>query len=265
MNAKDIMHNGYTSVDTSETISHLLGKCRSSRHFYAVITDAKGNYVGMADKHQCLSLNKDATKTKVKHVLTKGPTLKAGTDIKEMARLFLTTEMHGLPVVEKKKVIGIVYLIDVINALSDSVKGTVDDVNTKELIVVKAQESIGTVVNWFKKKGIGRLPVVDAKNNLVGICTVEDVLYRTYALPHQRATQRMTERSGGSALNQTSIAQLPASNLINSIVWTVSKGESLKNALTLMQEHDVNSLVIAEKEKPVGVITAKDILRHTLR
>ena len=266
MNVDEIMHKEYCTISTDDTLSQLLGKCKTSKHFYAVIVDSKGQYVGMADKKKCLSLNIDASKMKAKHVATKAPILSPNDTVEDATNLFLTTEFHALPVLKGKKVVGMVTLLDVLDQLKTKAKGIkVDELSSKALVLIHEEDSIGTVVNWCKKKGIGRFPVVDGRNRLTGICTIEDVLYTVHLSPHTRGSRRLTESRSGGPLKESSVAELSASNLASSYLWTVAPKDTLTKAIDTMQEHNIGSIIVAEQDKPVGMITAKDILRVLMR
>ena len=55
------------------------------------------------------------------------------------------------------------------------------------------------------------------------------------------------------------------SEIMTSKVVTVDISERVEEALRLMVRYDVGSVVIMDKEKPVGIITERDITRAALR
>jgi len=55
------------------------------------------------------------------------------------------------------------------------------------------------------------------------------------------------------------------SDIMTSKVVTVDISERVEEALRLMVRYDVGSVVVMDKEKPVGIITERDITRAALR
>jgi len=55
------------------------------------------------------------------------------------------------------------------------------------------------------------------------------------------------------------------SEIMTSKVVTVDISERVEEALRLMVRYDVGSVVVMDKEKPVGIITERDITRAALR
>ena len=55
------------------------------------------------------------------------------------------------------------------------------------------------------------------------------------------------------------------SEIMTSKVVTVDISERVEEALRLMVRYDVGSVVVVDKEKPVGIITERDITRAALR
>jgi len=49
---------------------------------------------------------------------------------------------------------------------------------------------------------------------------------------------------------------------MNSSVFTVDEYESARHALKLMDKHNVGSIVVTSKGKPVGIITERDVVRR---
>lgn len=87
----------------------------------------------------------------------------------------------SIVVVEERKPMGIVtdrdILLRVINRGLDSKGTSVDDVMTKEIVTLREDMGLFEALQQVKGKGIRRFPIVDAKGNLQGIMTLDDILY----------------------------------------------------------------------------------------
>lgn len=261
MLVKDLLKRQYCSVSEQDTISTLLGKCRRSKHFYAVILDKKG-YKGMADKKKLLSLNIDASKTKASKVLVRAPLLDPNDTIENAARKFFTSGLHALAVGVGKEVKGVVRATDVLVALRSSFRGMkANQVSSNNLLVLEEHEPISKVTSWFKQKGIGRVPIVDDKGRLIGICTAEDILYKYHLFPTRRGGKLRGKSKGSPAEEMLGKGKLPVGNLSSLQVITVKPTDSVTKAVDLFAQYGISSVVVATGNKPVGIIAIKDLLR----
>ncbi|MDY6968857.1 MAG: CBS domain-containing protein [Spirochaetota bacterium] len=95
---------------------------------------------------------------------------------KEMMRI---KKISGIPIVdEEKKVIGIISIEDIINALEDSIiNDPIKLLMTKNVKTIHLDDPLTHVVELFENFKFGRFPVVDNNNVLNGIITIEDILH----------------------------------------------------------------------------------------
>ncbi|MGC8649232.1 MAG: IMP dehydrogenase [Candidatus Micrarchaeia archaeon] len=80
--------------------------------------------------------------------------------------------ISGLPVVENKKLIGIITNRDV---RDEEPSKSIEDVMTRELITATESITEEEAVSIMKKNKIEKLPVVDGENNFKGLITYKDV------------------------------------------------------------------------------------------
>ncbi|HBU00748.1 MAG TPA: serine/threonine protein kinase [Thermotoga naphthophila] len=96
--------------------------------------------------------------------------------VKEIMRI---KRISGVPVVDdKKQVVGIVSLEDIIKALEGGyIKDSVEKRMTKNVVCLKETDTLQDAVKIFEKYGYGRFPVVNDEEKLVGIVTKHDIIY----------------------------------------------------------------------------------------
>ncbi len=96
----------------------------------------------------------------------------------ELKELMREHHISGLPVVEDGKLAGIVSIEDLIHALEEGkLASPVRDFMTSgELIVARANEPVMEAVRRFEVTKIGRMPVLDTQDKLVGILTRGDII-----------------------------------------------------------------------------------------
>ncbi|MFI3257568.1 MAG: CBS domain-containing protein [Spirochaetales bacterium] len=107
------------------------------------------------------------------NVITAPPTM----SMRDVQLIMKEKRITGVPVTMNKKLAGIVSMDDIVNAFD---KGTIDEPcenhMTRNTIVLQENMPISFAVSYFNKYKFGRFPVLNSKNNLVGIVTTSDVI-----------------------------------------------------------------------------------------
>ena len=104
-----------------------------------------------------------------------------GTPIKEAVKFMEEKNIGSVIVVGGGKPVGIAtdrdILLRVVNKGLDPEKSSVDEVMTKEIVTLKEGMGLFEALEQVKGKGIRRFPIVDARGNLKGIMTLDDIIY----------------------------------------------------------------------------------------
>jgi len=121
---------------------------------------------------------------KVRDVMTPNPkVVTADASVLEVARIMRDQDTGVVPVVDGRKVIGLVTDRDiVVRALAegkDCKTIRVSDVMSKGVRTVKEDASVDEVLNLMAKDEIRRLPVVNSNGELSGIVSMGDVARKT--------------------------------------------------------------------------------------
>ena len=121
-----------------------------------------------------------AYEIKIQEVMTREmKTVVATTKIAEVLDLFRAGRISGAPVMDEGKLVGVISIEDLINALRDSgrseLSANVADYMTTDVITIYAFDPIVEALKLFAKTRLGRLPVVDESEQLVGILTKGDI------------------------------------------------------------------------------------------
>jgi len=94
----------------------------------------------------------------------------------EALNLMQHHRISGAPVIMNGEVVGIISTEDLIRALRDGrIDRKVSDYMSKNLITAKATDKVVEALRIFAKKNVGRLPILDENNKLVGLLTKGDI------------------------------------------------------------------------------------------
>jgi CBS domain-containing protein len=109
-----------------------------------------------------------------------------------IANLMLKHNIGALPVVdEKKKVIGIITDRDIIRAIFRSAKACavntcfineikVYEAMTTEVYTINIDEDAANALNLMREKKVGRLPIIDHEERLMGIISFNSISRKMY-------------------------------------------------------------------------------------
>jgi len=176
------------------------------------------------------------------------------------AVLMKNRNFRHLPILaDSGKILGILSVQDIIDSLNLTLQGSTsaDDVRksleipverimTGQPIAVEPGDGLKEVIKKFSFYNVGALPVVSITGVVEGIITLRDLVNLM--------------GMSSSPLN------VPVSEIMSSNVTTVDPGSSLTEAVQLMSERRVRRLPVVTKQNVLmGVLTNKDVLRHTVR
>ncbi|MFH1127419.1 MAG: CBS domain-containing protein [archaeon] len=145
----------------------------------------------------------------VSEIMTKNvAVIDAEATIQKASMLLRKRNIHGLVVVKGKEVIGMLTDKDIISKVvaenKSPLKVKVKEVMSPKIIVAKPTDSIDEATRVMFANNVARLPVVDDKNNLVGIITVRDML-RVYPGVNEILTEELEIAEPASVPERTRI------------------------------------------------------------
>lgn len=137
-------------------------------------------------------------------VMTANPTTVSETDsVRDAARIMAREDTGVVPVVDGRKVVGMVTDRDIVVRLvadgRDPAEARVKDYMTRSVKSVKEDTSVADVLSVMSKAQIRRVPVVNSSDELVGIVSMRDI-----------STETDQDRNVGKAVEQISAG--PANN-----------------------------------------------------
>lgn len=273
--AQDLLRKDYVSVDIKDTISELIGAMKKAKEHCALVFDGK-KYLGTVAKRFLLSSRIDPSAMKVGNITKKRsksktefyvPELAPDTDIKEICKLMAGSDSHVLPVMEKGKVIGIVQAIDVVHEIAREYVKTACQEFSPALITASMDDGIDIAIRILSRESIDHLPIVDKDNAVIGMVAMSDLLDNPnfWGVSAQKISQAASHQQGKHTGyghgEKTKMANLPIRNLLSRKQLCCTSPETkVPDAVALMEEEGVCSIILVKNKKAVGIFTMKDLL-----
>lgn len=254
MLVKDVMSTNVLSLSPDDTINKFISLMEKHRiHEVPIVSDKKllgmVHYKSVADKGII-----DPTSAKLDSVMVKPPLLSPDDSLEKAAELIFKTALRAVPVVENDKLLGIISVHDVVEALSKNkeFRQTTAEAIMSIAEVIKEQEDIGKARVLLREKNISRLPVVDDEGKLKGIVTTFDLLKAI------KPRERMNWYS--MAAEKLTTMNIPVSTVMNKSPVVIDKNTSLTEIASLMRQNRISGVVVATESGPIGVVTIRDLL-----
>ena len=116
----------------------------------------------------------------IREVMTSDPVCVSERDsIREVARIMAREDTGVVPVVDGKKVIGMITDRDIVVRLvaegKDPVNAHVNEAMTKNVRAVKENDTVNDVLNVMSGSQVRRVPVINDRNEIVGIVSMKDI------------------------------------------------------------------------------------------
>lgn len=124
----------------------------------------------------------------VSHLMTRNPfSVQRGQPISEVRRILAEHAIHHVPVVDGKRLVGLVSSLDLVKLAWGSTDGrgfdaivdhtkTLADVMSADPVCLRASQTIREAAEALADGNFHGLPVVDAEGDLVGIVTSTDLI-----------------------------------------------------------------------------------------
>ncbi len=133
----------------------------------------------------------------------------------------------------------------------------VSETMTTNVKTAKADTPVRTLANIMCLNKISGLPVIDNKNNIIGIVSEKDILKRMLPdmsdLTEARPNFEEMERNYADTLN------LKAEDIMTKVVSSVSSNMPIMKAASLMCLKNIRRIPVVNDRKLVGIISIGDV------
>lgn len=235
-----------------DTIAEVADKIVATEHRRLPVVAKKGDVVGVLTKSDILGafLRREDFEESVSEIMNRELILcDAGESVKYVLQKFKMSRRGGFPVVERKKLIGMISERDFVTLVVGRVTGVhVDSAMTRKPMVAQSGISILDCLKTMVNTHYRRLPVVTQPSDgeLVGIVTSSDLL-------------KYIHESGYSfdALDE------PLEKIVIKNVYTVQPHDDVSHAADIMVSKHVGGLLVVSGQNILeGISTERDILEQ---
>jgi len=192
------------------------------------------------------------------------------TGIREIARIFVKNTISSVPVFDGDAVTGIVTKSDLmkselVNSLTRTVADMMEDVAT-----VSRYHSLDHVIDVMSERN-DKVVVINNNESIAGIITETNLAFfdnrqKIAGVVERGVTVRRRKQprgiTGGGMLF---LAPVIAQDIMTSPVITTSPDTPVNRAVSTMNRHQINSLVVVEKRDIAGIIKRDDIIREVAK
>lgn len=240
--------NEYLVVDANETLSKVILKLKKDKQ---VIVFDKEKYLGIVTRKNILKEGINLPEEKVLNLVFKPPTIYENTSDLDIAKYFIETGAHFLPVLndkDKNKVECAIYRTDFLkDVVLSALKGIkVSDIANINVKTISREDNLAKALALFQEYGISKLVVYD-NVKVYGVLTLSTIL--------------------GQFMHETQITKSKLqSTLVKEImkddIYTIEKNEELYKAINLFVDKNSSSIIVLENNDLYGIITKTDILER---
>lgn len=246
-------------VSPEDTLSSALAKLSSS-HDAAFVFDKNNKYLGVINPYHTLIKTSYPGNAKVSHCIFHAPRIYLYYPYAKIAKLMDESKVHYLPVFDKDDNFqGIISARRLFSQLLPTQLFNVaigDILQTKKggVITINLNDTISNALHLFKTARVSKLIVVDNNNKLAGILSYYDII-SFLMTPKEKI--HLGSRDGDKVHFQTQKVK----NFMKSYVLTLNMDDMASEALSLILEMKIGSVVIVDEErKPIGILTTRDFM-----
>lgn len=141
----------------------------------------------------------------------------------------------------------------------------ISDIMNKNLVVINKETGLDEIIQIMKTNKIGKLPVIDANGEVLGVVTRDDILVREEKLPMQPmiAFWEVLISLPTSKEFQDKIKKMSsykAGDLFSNNYYIATSNDNLEDVITEMLDNKYEYTLIIENKKLVGIVTKSDLI-----
>lgn len=252
ISVESIMSADFPTVSVDDRIADALAVMKQSNYQDVPVVDGS-EFVGMVSYSSILRKKSVTLDAKVRNLVRNLPTVSKDMEITKVAEMMVSSNCRQLPILNGKKVVGVIErnrLIDIARDIKALKEIRVWEIMSNPVESVKANDLMDDALELMIREDYRTIPVVNEVNNVTGIVGMREIIDNNWK--KENKTIGDLEKSARSQITVESIATTSA----KTIAWDADVAE----AVDIMVENRFSTLPVLEGKDLVGIITEYDIL-----
>jgi CBS domain-containing protein/ribosome-associated translation inhibitor RaiA len=249
---REVAETDCPTIPNSANVSKLISLLNTSESDEAIVTN--GFPPKIVTIRDILKVT-HPDKTSVSNIASSPPNITPDTRVYDASRQMVQNRVRILPVTENESVVGVVRQTKILEKMADC-KDIGDcaseNLMVENLITVQPDFSIGVIRSIMLKNGISHTPIVDRDGKLKGIITAKDLVSQ-FIKPSESETVGELKGENIRILDM-------GTRIIESSPLQVTRRTRILDVIHEMLTLKKGYCLVVEKNKPIGIITPRDIL-----
>ncbi len=252
ISVEEILITEFPTVGSEDRVADALAKMRQSGFQEIPIVD-DGIYSGMISYGSILKRRNLVIDTKVKNMVRNLPTVTMDTELTKIAEHMVANNCRQLPVLNGKKVIGLVSrrgLIGIaarMKALNDI---KVWEIMTSPVDFVRQDAILHEAIEIMRRLDIRTIPVMDHADKIVGIVGMKEIIDNFWK----------DDVKNFGDFDKSNKAEITIESVCTTSVQTINWDSTIGEASSLMISHRFSTLPVVDEDETVGILTEYDII-----
>ncbi len=252
ISVEKIMSTDFPTIDSESTIANALSVMKDSKYQDLPVVD-NGVYVGVVTYSSILRKKSVSLDAKVKNLIRSIQTATADLEITKIAEMFITNNCRQIPILNGKKIIGVVMrnkIIDIVRDIKALKEIKVWEIMTNPVEAVKVHDLMDDALEMMIREDIRTLPVVDETDRVIGVVGMKEIIENNW---------KKDNKTIGD-LSKSSRSQITVESIATTSAKTIEWDSDVAEAVSIMVENGFSTLPVIESNALVGVITEYDVL-----
>ena len=247
-----VMSVDFPTVSSEDRISDALSVMRETKYQDIPVVD-NGEFMGMVSYASILRKKSVTLDAKVKNFIRQLPSVTSDMQITKIAEMMVSNNCRQLPVVNGKKIIGIVrrtMLLDIVRDIKALKEIKVWEIMSNPVESVKANDLMDDALDIMIREDYRTIPVVNDTNNVIGIVGMREIIDNNWK----------KENKTIGDLEKSSRSQITVESIALTSVKTIAWDSDIAEAVDEMREYSISTIPVVEGKDLVGVLTEYDII-----
>jgi CBS domain-containing protein/ribosome-associated translation inhibitor RaiA len=239
--------------DPGDTASRVLGELKETGRYEALISS--GTKVGLVTVRDLLDVDQ-STQTKIEGLWRTLTPIESENTFRGVAEALISDNMRAFPVVEHRKLVGIISQIEIVAAMVDVPELNAypaKDYVKRPVATLASGEKVAQARRMMLERGISHVPIVDS-GKLIGVVTAMDIVH-TFVTPGSRMA--IGDKTGEK------LTRFPGqvNGVMDDQPLTIGPNASIHEAVKGMRDRGKSACVMVDENGILlGILTPREVL-----